>query len=87
MLSENHKINIIGPTELKLWPFNINFNAVAPHTPHTRQLFKSLRHFIKFPFQEAGKDDPRCKLVYNNCLMHIIMYAKHEMLNKQINDC
>ena len=20
-LSENHKINVIGPTELKLWPF------------------------------------------------------------------
>ncbi len=22
-LSENHKINVIGPTELKLWPFKV----------------------------------------------------------------
>ncbi len=27
-LSENHKINVIGPTELKLWPFkDALFNA------------------------------------------------------------
>ena len=32
MLSENHKINVIGPTELKLWPSTVN--PVAPHT-HT----------------------------------------------------
>ena len=31
-LSENHKINVIGPTELKLWPFkgvSLNFNATT----------------------------------------------------------
>ncbi len=29
-LSENHKINIVGPTELKLWPFKgALFNATV----------------------------------------------------------
>ncbi len=29
-LSENHKINVIGSTELKLWPFkDASFNAVC----------------------------------------------------------
>ncbi len=26
-LSENHKINVIGPTKLKLWPFKVMLNT------------------------------------------------------------
>ena len=33
-LSENHKINVIGPTKVKLWPFKeASFNAYNIYLP------------------------------------------------------
>ncbi len=59
-LSENHKINVIGPTELKLWPFKDKNHYLYNHqwggqTPLPLQSSAGVKHHYLYNHQWGGQ--------------------------------